>query len=224
MGLLLIIIGGFLFLSHLGIVEPELPRYIYSWKMLLVVFGVVLLLSRKNKITGLILILIGGVFLSRDIFDLELREVLKLVLPSLLIVLGLLIIFKRSFSGRAYERKSIDVDSVDHINETNIFGGTNKIIKASSFKGGQVTSIFGGCEIDLTECNLSEENSIIEVLTVFGGSTFIVPDDWTVKIDVAAVFGGSSDERVVKDKNFSADPEKVLILKGTVVFGGLEIK
>ncbi len=224
MGLILVIIGGFLLFSHLDIIDIELPRYIYSWKMVLVVLGFVLLLSEKNKITGVILLLIGGVFLATDVFDTSLREVLKFVLPLFLIVLGLIIIFKRGFSGRRFAKSRDKLDAIDFINETNIFGGTEKAIKSDSFKGGQVTTIFGGADIDLTKSNLSDDTNVIEVQTIFGETSFVVPDDWTVKLEATAIFGSTSDNRVKKIENMTTNPDKLLIIRGTTIFGSIEIK
>ena len=58
---------------------------------------------------------------------------------------------------------------------------------------------------------------------MFGGGTFYVPSDWSVKADVTAVFGGFSDKRRTNIEN-TTDPEKVLHIKGMVLFGGGEIK
>ena len=58
---------------------------------------------------------------------------------------------------------------------------------------------------------------------MFGGGTFYVPADWSVNTDVTAVFGGFSDKRRTSLET-ATDPEKVLYIKGFVLFGGGEIK
>ena len=58
---------------------------------------------------------------------------------------------------------------------------------------------------------------------MFGGTDFIVPADWTVKLETSSIFGGFSDKRkpVVNVVN---DPDKILTVKGLVLFGGGEVK
>jgi hypothetical protein len=41
---------------------------------------------------------------------------------------------------------------------------------------------------------------------------------------LAALFGGFSDERYKRNPQLLKDPEKVLVIKGVVLFGGDEIK
>jgi hypothetical protein len=58
--------------------------------------------------------------------------------------------------------------------------------------------------------------------TIFGGAEIIIPANWQVKSEIVSIFGGMEDNRY---QRISDDgPEKVLILKGTCVFGGVEIK
>jgi hypothetical protein len=58
--------------------------------------------------------------------------------------------------------------------------------------------------------------------TVFGGSEIIIPADWSVRSEMTSIFGGLEDNRIKRASDDS--PEKILILKGTCVFGGVEIK
>jgi predicted membrane protein len=79
----------------------------------------------------------------------------------------------------------------------------------------------GGSEIDLTQADFTGTITI-DVTTVFGGSKLVVPPTWDVHNDIAAVFGGVDDKRQIM--GVAMDPNKVLILEGTCVFGGLEIR
>lgn len=58
---------------------------------------------------------------------------------------------------------------------------------------------------------------------MFGGYTIIVPQDWNIIIDIVPVFGGFSDKRI-KDPNRVYEDDKILIIKGFVLFGGGEVK
>lgn len=100
-----------------------------------------------------------------------------------------------------------------------IFGGGDLNNSSDNFKGGRITAIFGGSEINLMSAIPSAEGSVIDVFLLFGGSTLIVPNDWQVKSEVSAIFGGLSDKRLTSNIQ-----DKQLIIKGLVLFGGLEIK
>ena len=94
---------------------------------------------------------------------------------------------------------------------------------SDNFKGGRLTSIFGGSEINLTNCKLAEGKNVIDVFMVFGGNVLIVPPDWSIKIEVVSIFGGFSDKR----HNFTDESKKEnkeLYIKGMAIFGGGEIK
>ncbi len=111
----------------------------------------------------------------------------------------------------------------DYIDEVAIFGGGEKIITSDNFKGGKVTTIFGGTDIILNHCKLAPGVNEIEVFAMFGGWTLRVPPNWNVKSEVIAVFGGISDKRYLGG-DIVRDNTRQLIIKGFVMFGGGEIK
>jgi predicted membrane protein len=109
----------------------------------------------------------------------------------------------------------------DFVNATSVFGGTKKIIISKNFKGGDLLSIFGGTELDLSKADING-TAILELINIFGGTKLILPSNWTVKSDAAIIFGGIEDKRSVTP---AADgSEKILLLKGTVMFGGVDIR
>ena len=82
-------------------------------------------------------------------------------------------------------------------------------------------NIFGGTELDLSRADINGE-AIIEMTTIFGGTKLVVPSNWTVKSDAAVIFGGVEDKRAMPAVNEVTN--KTLTLKGTVIFGGIDIK
>jgi predicted membrane protein len=92
-----------------------------------------------------------------------------------------------------------------------------------NFKGGKITAIFGGIELDLTKAGLAPGVSELELACIFGGATLIVPDDWYITIEVTPILGGFSDSRKLMPGR-SVDLSKHLVIKGAVIFGGGEIK
>jgi predicted membrane protein len=59
------------------------------------------------------------------------------------------------------------------------------------------------------------------VVQVFGGTKIIVPANWTVHSEMVAIFGGIEDKR---PPQLNVAAEKVLVIVGTSLFGGIDIK
>ena len=109
------------------------------------------------------------------------------------------------------------------INDTSIFGGGKRRFDSNQFKGGSIIAIFGGSEIDLLDCKLAPGENVLEVFAMFGGTTLLIPAHWKIKMDLVPVFGGFSDKRR-RDAGVVSDDKDFLVIKGTVLFGGGEIK
>jgi predicted membrane protein len=222
-GLILLAAGIVLLLAVFDVIPFTLPRYWFSWKTILMVLGVIFILTEKNKTTGIILFSIGAIFLARDIFSLHV-SFFQLALPVVLLVAGLAFLLprKRYFKPRGYQFSEEDIAGT--IDEVNVFSGGNKVINSDNFRGGEVTCVFGGSEINFKNAKLSPERNVLEVTCVFGGCTLFVPEDWTVRIDTTNVFAGFTDNRLKYNPNLVTDPAKVLHIEGTLLFGGGEIK
>lgn len=211
-GSFLIIIGGLFLLDNFGYFELDLPyeigRYLFRWQTILIIIGIITYLASHSKATGSVLIVIGLIGFFPEFW------------PLLLVLIGLYIIYKKNKSETEDSNKTDDTLIFDDLA---VFGGHKKNIDSSNFVGGKSTSIFGGSELDLRNCKLAEGRQVIDVLSIFGGSTFFVPSDWNVEIDVFAIFGGFSDKRR-KDPNIPVDDKTKLVFKGLVIFGGGEVK
>lgn len=251
MGGLLIIAAGSLFLAReLGAL---IPAWIFTWKMLLIGIGIVLAVKHKFMHAGwLVLVGVGTLFLLNDFYpDMHIRPILW---PVLLILVGLFIIFKprhrhsvrmqywkkwhehhqhhRHHHGyRGWDRYN-DAEhgnaeprssDEDYIESTSIMGGVKKNILSKKFKGGEVVNIFGGAHIDLTQADF-EGSVTLDVTQIFGGTKLLVPAHWEIKSQTTAVCGGIEDKRPQPTAALNEENRKVLVLIGTTVFGGIEIK
>ena len=90
------------------------------------------------------------------------------------------------------------------------------------FKGGDVVNVFGGTELNLSQSDING-TAVLELTTIFGGTKLIVPSHWSVKSEAVTIFGGIEDKRQLLPPSLDR-PEKILVLKGTVIFGGIDIK
>ena len=108
-----------------------------------------------------------------------------------------------------------------YIDYVNVFSGGDRQIVSQNFRGGKISAVFGGIELDLTKAKLAPGVSVLEIACVFGGATIIVPDDWYVTIEVTPVLGGFSDSRKLMPGR-TIDSSKHLLLKGAVVLKNLQ--
>jgi predicted membrane protein len=222
LGVVLLMAGIALMLRYFDLMPFTLPFYLFSWKTLLVVLGLVFIITEKNKSTGFILFAIGSVFLVADAMNMSFRQVIQFVIPLTLIIAGIAILLRK----QSFTRREINTGAElnETLNDVNIFGGGEKKIITNNFKGGQLTAIFGGSEIDLRNSHLAQGINAIDITCIFGGTSIRIPQDWHVKSEVTALFGGYSDERSSAIKDIPVNPDKLLYLKGLVLFGGVEIK
>ncbi|AYL94023.1 LiaF transmembrane domain-containing protein [Mucilaginibacter celer] len=109
----------------------------------------------------------------------------------------------------------------DYIDTVSIFGGVNKTILSKNFRGGDIVNIFGGAELDFTQADINGR-VIIDITQIFGGTKIIVPSNWQVVSDLAAVFASVDDKRI--RSTASVGSEKVLVLKGVSIFAGVDIR
>lgn len=241
-GVLFLLIGGVFMLRYLGL---GIPSWVYSWKIILIAIG--LFIGLKDGFRGptwIILVGIGSFFLLDDVFpDMDLN---RLILPIIFIGIGLSIVFrsKRStnldqqsietgLSNREYTSSDSlqasanegiftrDSGTDNVLNIVSIFANIRKRILTKNFRGGEIVCIFGGAEINLSNADI-QQPVYIETVNVFGGTKLFVPNNWEIKSEVVAIFGGVEDKR--RFPSITVVPDRTLILKGFCMFGGLEIK
>ncbi|RYY71696.1 MAG: hypothetical protein EOO13_02215 [Chitinophagaceae bacterium] len=236
-GVFLVLIGGGILLNKM---YPEFPNWIISWKTLLIVIG--LYVGFKHNFRGggwAVPIIIGTVFLVMENFpDIPLK---RYIWPIVIMVVGLFIILKPKFcttnkgggnsdpgspdklsSGNTggYD-KGASFSNEDTIDSTNIFSGSKKINLSKNFRGGEITNVFGGSELNLSQADIQGRVEL-EVTCIFGGTKLIVPADWNIQQEAVAIFGGIDDKRPFH--NVQQSPDKILVLKGTVLMGGIDIR
>jgi len=96
---------------------------------------------------------------------------------------------------------------------------------SQDFQGGDVTAIFGGVELDMTEANMQAKEATLAITAIFGGVEIRVPPNWQVAFRGAPIFGGIEDKtRTARVEDPANSNLKVLVITGAVIFGGLEIK
>lgn len=235
-GFLLLVAGVLFFVDRATNFDLAFP--LISWEFFLIVAGIYI--GEKSNFMGynwLVCIGIGAFFLFDDFFPhFDLRHYFA---PIILVIIGLYFIMgpksmrkstRKQRQTNNYQRINNNYDkgfasenafADDYIDVVSIFGGVQKKITTKQFKGGEATSIFGGTELNLMQADF-EGNVILELTQIFGGCTLIVPPHWELKTELVSIFGGVEDNRPTN--YIATDNKKVVLLRGTSVFGGIEIK
>lgn len=236
-GLLFLIVGGVLLMRQTGY---PFPSWLFTWEMILILVGLFIGIRHGFRdFSWIVMILIGLVFLSDDLYPgIRLKQY---AVPIIIIALGVLFILspRRMCGGRGRFRRhhfkrpgelpppdsaevitpETDITQDTELDIVSIFAGIKKRIMSKQFRGGDIVCVFGGAEINLTHSDFISP-VVLDVTMVFGGTKLIIPANWEVRSEVTAIFGGVDDKR---PQPTSSIPEKTIILKGTLMFGGIEV-
>ena len=222
-GALFLVIGTFWPLDNINVLNIRLPWYFTEWYSILILIGILIATVREKVGLGLTLVAVGAAFLIRDVYYLDFRDIFDFW-PVIFIIIGGSLLFRRAKSNnQSFEEKKNSGDELDTVDEIALLGGSERKVTSKQFKGGKLTSIFGGTDLNLLNSELASGTNILDVFVLFGGTDIRVPSDMNVKVKVTAIFGGFSDERKMITEN-EANADKVLIVKGLVLFGGGEVK
>jgi hypothetical protein len=215
---LLIIVAGVLFtLDNLGMVHAE--DFLRYWPAGLIAIGVAKLWQtardRTGGALGGVIFVIAGTWLLLDNVRI-LRVDFWDAWPMLLVLIGASIVW------RGLRQRTADVpvgDSNATINAFAMMAGLNRGNNSKHVRGGEITAIMGGCELDLRQAAIDGE-AVIDVFAMWGGIEIRVPDDWTVVGRVNPVLGGFED----KTRPPTGATRHRLVIRGFVIMGGVEVK
>jgi predicted membrane protein len=220
LGAILIIVGALIFLKnfHFNILNFN----IFSWPFLLLIIGIIILVNHKDSFPGIVLVMIGGVGIASDYLHISFRTILSEYWPFMIIIFGIYLVLRGSGNSETDQLDFIETDKY-FLDIFSIFGDKTKKIKTDNFLGGKTTSLFGDLTVDLKDCQITEGTKELDTLTMFGATEIFLPSDWQVIIKTTTIFGGFEDQRVKKDISDGTN-NKMLIIKGIVLFGSGEIR
>lgn len=214
LGLLIAIVGVLFTLDNMGLVYAE--DYLRYWPLGLVAIGLVKLWQagkgQGGGLGGLVFVGVGLVILFDSLGILRIS--IGAMWPMLLVLFGGSMVWRGLYGTRVRA-----ADTADTVSGIAILGGVKRRNNSRTFKGGDLTAIMGGCEIDLRQAAIDGE-AAIEVFAMWGGIDIRVPENWTVINRVMPLLGG------VEDKTHPPPGTTAhrLVLRGFAVMGGIEVK
>jgi len=212
-GVVFIVVGLFLLLEKLGFVPSGFV--IHFWPSIFIVIGLVKIVYAGGRPTGAILIALG-VLLQLNEMGITHFHFWDLW-PVLIIVAGVGMLWQ------ALVKEKPAVSANPQFDAFYVFGGGDRQVNTKDFKGGNLFAVFGGYKVDFAHADMEGDQAVLEANAVFGGGEIRVPENWLVSMQGVGIFGAYED----KTRHFQPDPSrptKTLIIRGVVIFGGIEVK
>jgi hypothetical protein len=223
---ILIAVGVIFFLNNLQILAiHDILQY---WPAIFVALGIVQLVdsgSSAGRSMGGVLVVVGGYMLAHNLGFLPALH-WRDVWPLLLIGLGILLLFDRAVlhTGRLRaHRHFAGLKTKFPRNDAAVFGGGKRSFNGREFTGGHYDAVMGGYEIDLRGAMMPGDSATLEMNAVLGGAEIRVPSDWVAVVSGTGVFGAFIDNTVAPNPMVTPNPKR-LFVKGSAVFGGVEVK
>jgi predicted membrane protein len=231
-GLVIIFIGVIFTLDNLNLVDAR--RVLHYWPALLVVYGVSKLADTQNlpgRVWGSIAVLVGSLMLldRLDLIAFRLHDWWPLVLigigGSLLVRSASRRPAPEAAPGAANDASPAiapapapEPGSDSTVSLFALLGGFERTNNSQDFRGGDLTSIMGGCELDLRRASIKSE-AVIDIFALWGGVSIKVPEDWSVSVQGFPIMGAIED----RTRPPAGGSGKRLIVKGYAIMGGAEI-
>ncbi len=212
---LAVIAAGLLFtLDNLGLADVD--DYIDYWPVALIAVGIAQLAgATRQKLAYAVVFIGGGLWIL--LYNLNFTDLQPWVFfwPIVLVLIGINLIL-----GALRRRSDTETDAESIINGFALMSGLERRFTSSDFRGGDLTAIMGGCDIDLTQAEIKGEPPTLHVFAFWGGIDLRVPEGWTIDFRVIPFLGGACDESAAP----TSPSSQTLVIKGMAIMGGIEVK
>jgi predicted membrane protein len=233
LGLLIIAAGIILLLDRIA---PEMAvNFATYWPALLIVMGIGNILQYsdfRNLMSGGILVLVGVIFQLDRLHIFYLKD----IWPIALIILGIAIviggfwrpmvccgpIFHRHRHRRVLfgstEGNNSDFNS-DTLNLSTVLGEGKYHVTSKAFKGGDVSTVMGGVELDLRDAEIENDKASITVSAVMGSVEIWLPPNWEIVLKGTPILGS-----IENRTRASNDTTKKIFIDASAVMGSIELR
>jgi len=218
-GICIIVVGVLAALDNLPFVHHAF--FIRMWPLVLVIFGISKLGRGEQPSRGIsgYAFILGGCFLLLVQFGNH--DLVEYARPFFIVMFGIFIVTKALAHNRGVPPDLAAHDSF--LSGTAIFGGTKRRLGTQDFKGGEMTAIFGGFELDLRQATLEGNQVRVDVFVLFGGGEIRIPQHWAASMRGTAIMGGFEDKTLHMTSCEPGTPTLHLVVTGLVLFGGLTV-
>lgn len=239
-GLLIVAAGVVILLEKMKVIEDM--NILAYWPVILILIGLKKLLQPGGGVYdrffwGIIFTAVGTLFLLNNLHYLHFG--IEALLPIFIIIIGFEFI-RGSLFIRRVENKwktisdkdkkkfgpgccsgffGVEAEDSDFIYIKATLGGGKYTFTNQKLTGGKVSTIMGGCEIDLRNAEMEGDSMELEISSIMGGIEIWVPKHWQVVMKGSPIMGSIENKTTPPD-----NPVKRLFIKGSAIMGGVEIK
>ena len=194
--------------------------FFHGWWTLFIIIPCLINIVENGFGTGNIVgLTIGVVFLLSSQGIVNSTIVAKLIFPTILILIGIKIIFRDNFNKVMKKSINMNFNREGCLEYTSIFGSQREIYPNEQFKGASILAVFAGMELNLTNAIINED-IVINATSIFGAVDIVVPNNVKVKISSIPIFGGAAN-KARPCINVSAP---TIYINATCIFDGLDSK
>jgi len=237
MGLVVIAIGVLFTLDKLGYLRAgDLWEY---WPVFLIAAGIgrIIQPGMQGRAFGVFLLVLGTWFLLSNLDVIEYHPFD--FWPVLLVLLGAMMVWRALFAPSCdtlpCRERGVAVtgaapaeetepepggDTSATVSATAVLGAVKRRCVSQDFRGGDLTAILGGCELDLRQASVAGGRAVLDTFALWGGIEIRVPDDWTVVVQGTPFLGAFEDTT----RHAGEPGKKALVIRGAAVMGGVEVK
>lgn len=222
-GVILLLIGGFILLRKF--VDFDIHSL---WPWGLIALGLIMGIKNKFRNNAPFILVAIGLAHVIPVFYLWGVSSKALLVPLALILLGLLFIFKPARKSKWDEKCGSNIPTITN-NESQLnvdvtFGGHKEIVTSKDFKGGNISTSFGGCEINMVNADSLDKVVALNVKVSFGSVELVIPSHWQIRNEVSSTLGSVEDNRNIHTYGGEHKDTVTLVLTGSCSFGSVEIK
>jgi len=219
-GMVLLTLGVLFTLDNLNILDSE--KIIRWWPAIFLLVGLAKLFgigTSRHLVWGVMFSVFGFLLLgdALDQWDFQFWN----FWPLILIFVGGSLLTR----GLSRKRPGVSADGTpdnldSELRSFAFMSGVTRKIMASEFRGGELSAVMGGVELDLRGAHLGPGGvAVLEVFVWWGGIDMRVPEGWRVSNEGIAIMGGVEDSTKIPP-----DGKNTLVIRGLVVMGGVDIK
>jgi hypothetical protein len=207
----LVVTGLVIALDSAGVLRTAgLGRW---WPLLLLGVGLVKVRQPREdgqRAAGVAFLMLGGLFLVTSILTFGSAWAL------LMTTIGVYLLWQGAEGPRAGTRA---VSESPYLSEMALIGVLKRTHTSADFRGGSLTAVMGGIDLDLRKVALTQGIAYLDVVAFWGGIEIKVPAGWTVDARVIPIMGAFENK---VDSHAPGDGPR-LVVRGHAIMGAVVI-
>jgi predicted membrane protein len=149
---------------------------------------------------GIILIVLGVLFILDEHSTFHISEVIMSLWPLLIIGAGVRLLYRSRHKGEDTDMLNAPLADIgigqrveevtgEQMRLTNLFGNVRTDVESSVFSGGSLSTVFGNATVDLTRAGLAVGEHLLKVDTVAGSIRVRIPRGMEYSVTADGVMG-----------------------------------